>query len=239
MRAFSVVLFSVTSFAACARHGTALDASQVSTAPPPGGCTLVGRASGSATEQTESAAIARARQNLAADGERLAGTYVQITGQDVTPVEMAINVVEVRLEGRVFRCAEADREAGAVGPAAVAAIAAADATCAAPAERRELDASEGPGWQCARRAGDNWIADGPYVVYWPGGATKVEGAFQNGKRSGRWSSYYSNGQVRDRATYRDGQLQGCAERFDAEGNARLTSCAGTDAGGGTDRDGGV
>jgi len=228
MRAFPVVLFfSVALALACAHHRSALEAPEVSTAPPPSDCTPVGRASASATEPTEAMALSRARANLASDGDRLAGTYVQITGQDVTPVEMAVNVVEVRLEGRVYRCA------GAGGM-----VDASDSRCAAPAEPRELEASEGPGWQCARKVGDRWIAEGPYVVYWPSGSTKVEGAFESGKRAGRWSFYYANGQVRERANYRDGQVQGCAERFDAEGHAEPSSCSGPDTGGSTERDGG-
>jgi hypothetical protein len=232
MRTFSVVFLFLASFAlACAHHRTGVEAPQLSTAPPPAGCTQVGRASGSATEATEPMAMSRARENLASDVERIAGTYVQITGQDVTPVEMAVKVVQVRLEGRVYRCADADRDAGRQAGESIAALVdGSESPCTAPTERRELEAAEGPGWQCGRRLADTWIADGPYVVYWPNGTTKVEGFFENGKRSGRWAFYYANGQAREHATFRGGQLEGCGERFDPEGNPQPDRCASADAG---------
>ena len=63
-------------------------------------------------------------------------------------------------------------------------------------------------------------------------------SFESGKRAGRWSSYYANGQVRERAVYSSGQLEGCAERFDEEGNSEPSRCSGRDAGEGAHRDGG-
>jgi hypothetical protein len=195
--------------------------------------------------------MTHARENLGSEADRLGGTYVQLTAEDTTKVEMAaMDAMQVRLDGRVYRCASegaaatpeqqpaldigsgpgdsVDAGAGKVGsPDATADM---QLACPAGTVPRALDAADGPGWQCARKLADNWVAEGPYRRAWSSGATRTEGAFENGKRTGPWSFYYSNGQVRERATFRDGAIEGCADEFDAEGAALPPRCSGVDAG---------
>jgi hypothetical protein len=226
---------------ACAHHGAPVNAAQFSTASPPSTCAFVGRASGSATEATEPQALRHARENLASDADRLGGSYVQVTGQDIAKVEMALNAIQVRLEARIYRCAELGDDAAPSSP--VTTVLAEDAggalagdlgdagpraapfPCPPSTEPRALDSADGPGWQCARKVADHWVAEGPYILSWSSGATRTEGSFENGKRSGRWSFYYANGQVRERAAFRDGQMDGCAEEFDADGSSLPPRCS--------------
>lgn len=228
--------------AACAHRGAGVDLGRISTAPPPGACVYVGRATGSATEATAAMALQRARENVWVDADRLGGTYVQVTGQDTVKVEMALDAYQVRIESRVYRCTEPADDAGPIVAVAAnddagllgdenggARSAAAPLSCPPSTEPRPLDPVDGPGWQCARKVADRWVAEGPYVLSWNGGATRTEGSFENGKRSGRWSTYYANGQLRERAVFRDGLLQGCADEFDPDGTALAPRCWG-DAG---------
>jgi len=236
---FSIVLADLG--IACAHRSAAIDASRFSTAPPPSSCVYVGRASGSATEATQSLALAHAREDLWVDADRRGGNYVQVTGQDTVKVEMALDAYEVRLEARIYRCAQpGDGTAVATitddggmpgGDDGGQRLAAVPLSCPPSTEARPLDPADGPGWQCARKIGERWVAEGPYVLSWNSGATRTEGSFENGKRSGRWTTYYANGQLRERAAFREGLLEGCAEEFDVDGTALAPRCWG-DAGDG-------
>lgn len=219
--------------------------------PPSAECDFVGKASASASEPSPNYANKIARKHLAERAERLGGNYVELTSVDTKAVDVVTESAMVRLEGRVYKCPDSGDDAGTSGSAASAMVAGGasdrlggDAgavvidprapACNAPAELRPLDPAEGLGWQCARNEAGGWVADGPYLLRWNSGATQAEGSFDNGKRSGVWSFYYANGQLRERATFRYGQLEGCAQEFDADGHTLSPRCAGADAADGSD-----
>jgi hypothetical protein len=256
------VALGLSLLGACAHHQNRLDTGSFSTAPPPNDCSFVGRASGTGIEPLQAQALAHARENLGADADRLGGSYVQLTAQDTNKVEMqAVDAVQVRLEGRVYRCASDDVDAGArslnansatadgansvfteaanqgdagagtepggsLGIGGSLAGAGPRLACPASTEPRPLDPADGPGWQCARKLVEGWVAEGPYRLSWSSGATRSEGAFENGKRTGQWMFYFPNGQLRERATFRDGAMQGCADEFSADGATLPARCAG-------------
>lgn len=220
-------------------HSEASTPATVSTAPPTTDCEYIGSASASGTEPSPLIANRTARERLASRAEQLGGNYVELTAQDSQSVDFQLEASMVRLEGRMYKCPPGDDDsgtssaslggAGQPGNDAGAGLDRSELSCPAPSEARPLDASEGPGWQCARKTAAGWVADGPYVARWDSGATKTEGSFENGKRSGAWLSYFANGQLRERATFRDGQLAGCAQEFDADGHPLPALCAGADA----------
>jgi hypothetical protein len=216
------------SVGACTRDRAPLAPARLATAPPPDGCSLLGRASGTATEESRALATRHARDKLESQADDLGGSYIELTAERVTRVEMALDAFQVRVEGSIYRCPSAFADASAEAPGEVAAPtpgALLTVSCPPPSEAQKLDAAEGLGSQCVRRLGDGWVAHGPYVLYWTSGATKAEGSFENGKRSGIWSFYYANGQLRERATFRAGEREGCGATFDAEGNALPAPCA--------------
>jgi hypothetical protein len=244
LRFFLFAPFALAMSACPHRGATSLGEASLSTAPPTPGCTFVGKASASATEASQREAESHAKENLASEAERLGGTYVQVTGQDTKKVEMELNAVQVRYESRVYRCSAEGDDAGSVDLRAIAesstdGAALEDATsgelartangggrrvCPFGSEARPLDPSDGPGWQCARKLADGWLAEGPYLLSWSSGATRTEGSFENGKRTGQWLSYHPNGQLRERATFREGQLVGCADQFDIDGASLPPRC---------------
>src|SRR6266516_3745767 len=155
MRMPESALFFCCLTMACAHRSGSSSETRIATSPAAADCTYLGHASGSATEQTQPQARRAALDHLAADAERLGGTYVQVTGEDTNKVEMALDAIEIRFEARVYRCAngEADRET-ARGAATANVVAAtsdpdaglrhADVTCPAPSEQRPLDPADGP-----------------------------------------------------------------------------------------------
>jgi len=232
----AALLFDLCS--ACTRSNPeAASAAQFSTIPPPSDCDFVGSASASATEPSPLIANRTARERLGAKAERLGGNYVEVTTQDTRAVDFQLEASMARLEGRFYKCPPNDGDGGTAAALAAGSSDQVDAdagnrpelACRPPAEPRPLDPAEARGWQCARKTTAGWVADGAYVDRWESGSTKTEGAFVNGKRSGAWSSYYANGQVRERATFRDGLLEGCAQEFDADGHALPPLCSGAPA----------
>jgi hypothetical protein len=59
-------------------------------------------------------------------------------------------------------------------------------------------------------------ANGPQVIHTKDGG-RMEGDMTNGMRTGLWTSYFPDGSVRSRVTYRNGKEEGPTEVFHANG----------------------
>jgi len=54
----------------------------------------------------------------------------------------------------------------------------------------------------------NGAREGVYVKYFPDGAVKMKGEFEDDKRSGEWTTFYQNGNVMSRGSYYEDQQDG-------------------------------
>jgi hypothetical protein len=92
-------------------------------------------------------------------------------------------------------------------------------TCPAGATRVEARPPAGPEAWC-ERAGRR---EGPYRAWYPKGRLKIEGAYAEGKKAGRWTYWHGNGilggrgQRKEEGEYRDGKEHGPWTRWHALG----------------------
>jgi hypothetical protein len=115
-----------------------------------------------------------------------------------------------------------------LGTAALAGLLArapADHSLACPAGTARVEARPpaGPEAWCER----DGRRDGPYRAWYPRGRLKIEGAFADGRKTGRWTYWHGNGlhrrlagQKKEEGEYRDGREQGRWTRWHALGPKR-------------------
>mgnify|MGYP002648151790 CR=1 FL=1 len=65
------------------------------------------------------------------------------------------------------------------------------------------------------------IAHGPYASFYPNGQKSSEGQFVDGFRSGSWTFYSDDGQVRSRIEFQGGNYHGKREEFFPNGKLRI------------------
>jgi antitoxin component YwqK of YwqJK toxin-antitoxin module len=68
---------------------------------------------------------------------------------------------------------------------------------------------------------DQKIKDGPYLEYHESGEIKIVGEYKNGRRSGLWSSWYTNGELQSELNYSDGLENGEYKVFYQNGNLKI------------------
>ena len=64
------------------------------------------------------------------------------------------------------------------------------------------------------------ITDGEHIETHPDGSVKTKGAFKNGKRTGVWTSYFTNGKIQSENKYKKGVLNGKTAAYYPNGNAQ-------------------
>jgi hypothetical protein len=70
-------------------------------------------------------------------------------------------------------------------------------------------------------AGDLGVAHGPYASFHANGQKDAEGQYVDGFRSGTWSFYSENGQLRSRIEFQTGNYHGKREEFFPNGKLRI------------------
>jgi hypothetical protein len=66
------------------------------------------------------------------------------------------------------------------------------------------------------------VTDGPVVVSYPDGKTKIKGHMRNGKRHGVWSSYFPDGKPWSFCDYENGELTGTSVTYHSNGTTYYT-----------------
>jgi hypothetical protein len=110
-----VVVSSSALISACAHQQAR---STVSSLPAPGDCVYLGKVAGFAAEETETSAKRTALDRLAAQGDRLGGSYVQLTDKKSDFSASEVDVIRIRVEGQAYRCPPAEADASASASAA-------------------------------------------------------------------------------------------------------------------------
>ena len=64
--------------------------------------------------------------------------------------------------------------------------------------------------------------NGRRVSYYDNGQLRGKGSFKDGELNGPYESYYENGQLMWKRNFKDGKLDGLWEEFDEEGNLTKT-----------------
>mgnify|MGYP006094324845 CR=1 FL=1 len=62
------------------------------------------------------------------------------------------------------------------------------------------------------------ISDGEFIEHHPNGKLKTKGRLKNGKRTGMWFAYYSNGNLYSENKYKKGELNGKTATYYPNGN---------------------
>ncbi|MEO8590680.1 MAG: hypothetical protein ABI432_14995 [Flavobacteriales bacterium] len=65
------------------------------------------------------------------------------------------------------------------------------------------------------------VTDGPQIVHTTDGG-RMEGDLREAERNGPWTSYFANGGIRSKATYRNGLEEGATEVFHENGMTYYT-----------------
>ena len=64
------------------------------------------------------------------------------------------------------------------------------------------------------------ITDGNFIKYHPNGKLKTKGIIKNGKRTGIWKSYHTNGNIYSENKYKKGILNGKTAAYYPNGNVQ-------------------
>ena len=64
------------------------------------------------------------------------------------------------------------------------------------------------------------IPDGEFIEYHPNGKLKTKGIIKNGKRTGTWTAYHTNGNIYSENKYKKGILNGKTAAYYPNGNVQ-------------------
>lgn len=63
--------------------------------------------------------------------------------------------------------------------------------------------------------------DGPYESFYENGQLKIKGTYKDGKPDGPFESYFENGQLKQKGVCKEGKLDGVCESYNRDGRLQF------------------